>query len=61
MSLVVGRRSIERDVDDEMRFHILMRVEDLMREGERRDEAERRAAAEYGDVVAARSELAAID
>jgi putative ABC transport system permease protein len=61
MSLAVGRRSIERDVDDEMRFHIQMRMEDLMRNGERRDEAERRAAAEYGDVAAARSELAAID
>jgi predicted permease len=61
MSLVVGRRSIARDVDDEVRFHMQMRVDDLMHGGKRRDEAERQAAAEFGDVVAARSELAAID
>jgi putative ABC transport system permease protein len=61
LSLALGRRSIERDVDDEMRFHIAMRVDDLMRDGIDRVDAERRAMREYGDLVAARAELAAID
>jgi putative ABC transport system permease protein len=55
------RRSIERDVDAEIRFHLQMRVEDLMRQGRSRDEAEREAVREYGDMTAARSELASID
>ena len=55
------RRSIERDVDDEIRFHLQMRVEDLMRQGRSRDDAEREAVREYGDMAAARSELASID
>jgi predicted permease len=55
------RRSIERDVDEEMRFHIQMRIEDLMRQGKSRDAAESIATREYGDVRAARSELSSID
>jgi len=54
-------RSIMRDVDDEMRFHLQMRIEDLMRNGHSRDDAERRATREFGDVAAARTELASID
>ena len=61
MSLVVGRRSIERDVDDEMRFHIEMRVDDLVRSGIHRDDAQRQAASEYGDAAAAHRELTEID
>jgi len=61
LSVATSRRSIERDVDTEMRFHMQMRVEDLMREGQAREAAERQAAREYGDIVGARDELAAID
>src|SRR4051812_47004956 len=61
LTLVVGRRSIERDVDHEMRFHIQMRVEDLMRQGQSRNDAERQAAREYGDLAEARRELTSID
>jgi putative ABC transport system permease protein len=55
------RRSIERDVDEEMRFHLQMRIEDLMRQGKSRDDAELIASREYGDMKAARSELSSID
>src|SRR4051812_29245298 len=54
-------RSIERDIDDEIRFHLQARIEDLMRQGQSKDEAEANAAREYGDTVAARRELAEID
>ena len=55
------RRSIERDVDTEMRFHIQMRIEDLMRQGTSRDDAEKIARREYGDFGKARHELTSID
>jgi putative ABC transport system permease protein len=55
------KRSIERDVDDEMRFHLQMRIEDLMRQGRSSNDARSTAAAEFGDVTAARAELASID
>ena len=54
-------RSIQRDVDEEIRFHLQMRIDDLMRQGRSRDDAERVALGEYGDANAARAELAAID
>jgi putative ABC transport system permease protein len=54
-------RSIEHDVDAELRFHIEARVEDLMRQGRPRGSAEREAQREFGDASAARRELAAID
>ncbi len=59
--IVTTRRSIERAVDDEIRFHLQMRIEDLMRQGQSREDAERNAVQEYGDVSAARRELASID
>jgi predicted permease len=61
LSLVTTRRSIERDVDTEMGFHLQMRIEDLMREGKSHDDATAEALREYGDTVAARGELASID
>jgi predicted permease len=54
-------RSIERDVDTEIQFHLQMRIEDLMRQGQSREDAERTALREYGDTAAARAELASID
>src|SRR5512144_619132 len=54
-------RSIERAVDDEMRFHLQMRVEDLMRQGKSRSDAENQARQEFGDITSARAELWDID
>ncbi len=54
-------RRVERDVDDELRFHLEMRAAELERSGlspnHAREEAERR----FGDVPGARAELAVID
>ena len=54
-------RSAEREVDDELRFHLESRVAELVARGRARPDAEREAAREFGDVRAARDELAAID
>jgi predicted permease len=56
-----SERSIQRAVDDEMGFHLQMRIEELMRHGKSAADAERQAQTEYGDTMAARAELAAID
>ncbi len=56
-----SRGSIERDIDAEMRFHIQMRVEDLMRHGHSEGDANSAAVQEYGDIIAAKHELALID
>jgi putative ABC transport system permease protein len=52
---------IERDVDDEIAFHIESRVSALMARGQSEDTARRNAEAEFGDVREARRELAAAD
>ncbi|AHG91636.1 permease [Gemmatirosa kalamazoonensis] len=59
--LADSTRSAARDVDDELRFHLETRVAELVARGVPRDEAEREAAREFGDVGAARAELAAMD
>ena len=51
-------RSAERDVDDELRFHLDTRIAELTARGMGRADAEREAAREFGDVGAARTELA---
>ncbi len=51
----------ERDVDDEVRFHIAERVADLEALGDTPEEARARALEEFGDVDAVRTELIAID
>jgi hypothetical protein len=43
-------RVVEREMDDELRFHIETYAEDLMRGGMERGEAERRARLEFGGV-----------
>ncbi len=57
----MGFRTIERDVDDEIRFHLESRIADLMAQGQTIDEARRIARREFGDVNAARDELASVD
>ncbi len=47
----------ERDVDDEIRFHIQSRINDLVAAGVSREEAAARARKEFGDVSDARREL----
>ena len=45
------RSRMEREMDDEMRFHLEARAADLERQGVPRAVAERRAYAEFGDIV----------
>ncbi|HKS82194.1 MAG TPA: ABC transporter permease [Candidatus Acidoferrales bacterium] len=47
---VVRRATVERELDDEMKFHLEARAEDLMREGVTLAEARRRARLEFGGV-----------
>jgi putative ABC transport system permease protein len=54
-------RSVERDVNDELRFHLDMRAEELTRRGMTPDDARAQALREFGDIAAARTELAEID
>jgi putative ABC transport system permease protein len=55
----VGR--IERDVEDEITFHLESRVADLIARGQPEETARRHAEAEFGDLRASRRELAAVD
>jgi predicted permease len=59
--LAPTRRTVQREVDDEMRFHLQARIDDLVRLGHDRADAERLAAREFGDLGAARAELVSID
>jgi predicted permease len=59
---VLGTRgSMERAVDDELRFHIESRIEALMARGMSREAAREAAEREFGDVKAARAELVEMD
>src|SRR4051812_37581338 len=55
------RARVDREIDTEMRFHLDARTEELVRLGRSPDDARRIALEEYGDVTAARAELADID
>ncbi len=55
------RPSLEDDVNDELRFHLESRVEELVGQGLTPDAAAARARDEFGDVEAARDRLARID
>ena len=48
---------VAREIDEEIAFHLAQRVGDLQRQGVALAEAQRRAAAEFGDIEAARDEL----
>ena len=52
---------IERDVEEEIRFHIDSRVTELMAQGQPEETARRNAEAQFGDIAASRLELAAVD
>ncbi|HEX7122301.1 MAG TPA: permease prefix domain 1-containing protein [Gemmatimonadaceae bacterium] len=53
---LLRRSRFERDMADEMRFHMQAYADDLERSGLSRAEAERRARVEFGGVVAAEEE-----
>jgi predicted permease len=53
--------SLHRDIDEEIRFHLDARVEELMRLGHSEHDARERARTEYGDVQQSRRELARVD
>jgi len=54
-------RDVEREVDDELRFHVETRIETLMSRGMTRQAAEAKARTEFGDLRAAHDEITAID
>ena len=51
------RPNVDADVDDELRFHLEMRIADFERRGHSREEAERLARAQFGDVEDVRAWL----
>lgn len=53
--------AIDRDVDDEVSFHLEMRVQDLMRSGYSEREARLQASAEFGDPVQLKQSLGRMD
>jgi predicted permease len=57
----VGKGQVAEQVDDELWFHVTSRADDLVREGLSREAAMTQAMREFGDVSAARRELASID
>ena len=54
-------RRIDRDVEEEIAFHIDSRARELMERGQPEHEARRQAEIEFGDLRASRRELAAVD
>jgi len=60
-SLPFGARRLERDIADEIRFHVESRIAELVAHGASADAAKSQALAEYGDVSQSRAELARVD
>lgn len=52
-----ARDSVEREVEDEIRFHIETRSQELERDGMTPAAAQEQARREFGDAAAARTEL----
>jgi len=48
----LARRKVERDFDDEVRFHLQMETENNLRKGMTEEEARNRALAQFGRVAA---------
>src|SRR5215467_2029907 len=47
---LLRKNRIEQEMDDEMRFHLLMRTREYIERGMRQDEAEREARRRFGNV-----------
>src|SRR6185503_12290777 len=56
-----GAGAVEREVDDELRFHLETRIDALVTRGLTRQAAEAQARQEFGDLRAAHEEIAALD
>lgn len=56
-----GVRAVDREVDEELAFHVETRIDALMKRGLTRQAAEAQASTEFGDLRAAHEEIAAID
>jgi hypothetical protein len=56
IDVVLRRARFERDMRDEMRFHLETRADDLERAGFTRDEALRRARLEFGTIESAKED-----
>jgi predicted permease len=61
LRLPLGEQSIERDIDDELAFHLAMREEKLRRLGLTPDAAQASASARFGDRTGVRNECLTID
>lgn len=61
LRLSLGRKSLERDVDDELAFHLAMREERLQRDGLAPADAEAAAHTRFGDRAQIRDECLSID
>lgn len=59
--LSLGKRSVERDVDDELAFHLAMREEKLRHLGIPPETAEAKARERFGDATKVREECITID
>jgi hypothetical protein len=55
------RQQIRADVDDELSFHLDMRIDALVASGMSRDEARAQAIREFGDIDDARRYIRAVD
>src|SRR5687768_8587090 len=53
--------TVNREIDEEIQFHIEARTEELVRLGASTKDARERAEAEFGDLRSARRELSAVD
>ena len=53
---MLRRSRMEREMDDELRFHVEARAEDLVRSGVPRSQAMRRAGIEFGGIERAKEE-----
>ena len=61
LRLSLGERSIERDIDDELAFHLAMREDKLRRLGLEPSAAHARAHERFGDAASVRDECLTID
>ncbi|HTL05216.1 MAG TPA: ABC transporter permease [Gemmatimonadales bacterium] len=59
--LPLGARGVQRDVEDELSFHLEERVEDLMQQGLSRADAEQEARRRFGDLTRVGSQLTRMD
>src|SRR5215208_2623064 len=59
--LPLTEKTVEREIDEELEFHVEAAIEDLVARGLTRAEARERAMQEFGDLAGAREELSEID